>query len=258
VLYSSQYVLELDATLTVQNINDLAPDALHLKPTSERPAEQDALVVPPQSEVEAEEPNPEALLATDDQAVNPQICVDIDCGEELVCQPDALFVAYTCVPWHTQTSAEGVWRLVRRTAGPLWHSATDDVAGTAVYGRYDTSTSTSTFSVPFSPGDYDEFKFATGDDSRYVIVSTGTVTGLPESINPTEASVKSSHLSSDAVNVNWYNRGTTYPEDPMISFSDYSDENRGTVLYAENSLSSDPYGRIDLYNGANVWVRKLN
>ena len=45
----------------------------------------------------------------------------------------------------------GNWALVRRVKqGPTWHPATDDLAGTAVYGTYGTATSDSTFSIAFS------------------------------------------------------------------------------------------------------------
>ena len=39
-------------------------------------------------------------------------------------------------------------RRVKR--GTTWHPATDDLAGTAVYGTYGTATSDSTFSIAYS------------------------------------------------------------------------------------------------------------
>jgi hypothetical protein len=45
----------------------------------------------------------------------------------------------------------GGWALVRRVKqGSTWHPATDDLAGTDVYGTYGTATSDSTFSIAFS------------------------------------------------------------------------------------------------------------
>ena len=45
----------------------------------------------------------------------------------------------------------GNWALVRRVKqGTTWHTATDDLAGTAVYGTYGTATSDSTFSIAYS------------------------------------------------------------------------------------------------------------
>ncbi len=45
----------------------------------------------------------------------------------------------------------GGWALVRRVRqGTRWHPATDDLRGTDVYGSAGTSTSDSTFSLPFA------------------------------------------------------------------------------------------------------------
>ena len=45
----------------------------------------------------------------------------------------------------------GSWALVRRVKqGTTWHPATDDLAGTAVYGTYGSATSDSTFSLAFA------------------------------------------------------------------------------------------------------------
>jgi hypothetical protein len=55
--------------------------------------------------------------------------------------------------------------LVRRVKqGTTWHPATDDLAGTAVYGTYGTATSDSTFSVVYSSWvkPTTEFLFITG------------------------------------------------------------------------------------------------
>ena len=60
------------------------------------------------------------------------------------------------------------WRLVRRVrAGYTWHPATDLLVGTDVYGIPSSPTADETFSVEF--GDFDQFLFATGDGTKWLI-----------------------------------------------------------------------------------------
>ena len=64
------------------------------------------------------------------------------------------------------------WTLVRRVkAGSSWHPATDHLRGTNVYGSAHSSaitarTADETFSVAFVGSGFDEFLFATGDESK--------------------------------------------------------------------------------------------
>ncbi len=61
----------------------------------------------------------------------------------------------------------GGWALVRRVKqGSTWHPATDNLAGTDTYGTPGTSTSDSTFSLPFASlitSDQTQFLFASGE-----------------------------------------------------------------------------------------------
>ncbi len=57
----------------------------------------------------------------------------------------------------------GGWVLVRRTPGTsAWHQATDDLAGTAVYGTYGSDASNNMFSIAWNTWDYTEMLIATG------------------------------------------------------------------------------------------------
>jgi hypothetical protein len=73
---------------------------------------------------------------------------------------------FTFAPYTCELSFEGGgWVLVRRVKqGASWHPATDDLAGTDVYGTYGTPTSDATFSVAFSAwiSQTTEFLFISG------------------------------------------------------------------------------------------------
>jgi hypothetical protein len=58
----------------------------------------------------------------------------------------------------------GGWQLVRRVRqGFVWHAANDSLNGTAEYGKHDSATSNSSFSIKFGPlSPTAEILFATG------------------------------------------------------------------------------------------------
>jgi hypothetical protein len=74
------------------------------------------------------------------------------------------FASAPSVTLFCETSFEGGgWALVRRTPGTsIWHQATDDLAGTAVYGTYGTATSNSMFSIAWNTWSFSEMLFMTG------------------------------------------------------------------------------------------------
>ena len=73
------------------------------------------------------------------------------------------------------------WTLVRRVkAGDTWHPSTDRLSGTDTYGTKPAifaSTSDETFSVAF--GEFDQFLFATGDESKWLVSTKHAVLGNP-------------------------------------------------------------------------------
>ena len=96
------------------------------------------------------------------------------------------------------TLSGGSWALVRHApAGGVWHTATfddfinivsqsfivlpllfsDDLAGTAVYGTYESNqTSPLFFSVPFNVSSSTQVLFMSGDGSRYLVANLAAVT----------------------------------------------------------------------------------
>jgi hypothetical protein len=54
--------------------------------------------------------------------------------------------------------------------GTTWHEATDNLAGTADYGTPCESTENCSFAIPYTLSDFDYFKFASGDGSKWMIM----------------------------------------------------------------------------------------
>ena len=63
----------------------------------------------------------------------------------------------------------GLWTLVRHTNSG-WHPANDALSGTDKYGRPDGPLAGDAWSIPFVNEPYDEFLFATGDCSKWMVV----------------------------------------------------------------------------------------
>ena len=148
------------------------------------------------------------------------------------------------------------WRLVRRVAaGDGWHPATDHLGGTEEYGTVDLDPSTAltsenTFSIPFASvynGDdddddtFDEFLFATGDMSKWLVVDKSSVYGRYKAeLRPILRSHKNPNQPHEVV---WYNRAEN-PEDLWISAVDHSEAiGSGEILYGEGTADA----RIDQF-----------
>lgn len=65
----------------------------------------------------------------------------------------------------------GGWELVRRVkAGPYWHPATDLLSGSEAYGIFvNDPTIDATFSRTWDTQTYNQFLFATGDGSKWLV-----------------------------------------------------------------------------------------
>ena len=155
----------------------------------------------------------------------------------------------------------GGWTLVRRVpAGTTWHAATDNCAGTAVYGTMTTDwQGSSSFSIVFEeavPG-YDEMLFATGDSAVWLIASKEEVVG--NAFNYYNFANREILKSSDqplgpVYEAEWVNRGD--PEDPWISVVDHlAAVTAKKVVYGESGNSFNNQVLQDR-NGANVFIRK--
>ncbi len=78
------------------------------------------------------------------------------------------FLSISALQYECESKFEGGgWALVRRVKqGSTWHPATDNLAGTEYYGTAGSSTSDSTFSLPFASlitSDQTQFLFASGE-----------------------------------------------------------------------------------------------
>ena len=62
-------------------------------------------------------------------------------------------------------------------AGNQWHSATDQLKGTSVYGKPCGATCNKEWSVKFDNIKFDQFLFATGDEKKWLIADKHAVVG---------------------------------------------------------------------------------
>jgi len=148
----------------------------------------------------------------------------------------------------------GEWVRVRHVpAGNVWHQATDDLAGTDVYGTE--GVDSAPWSVNFAsklPAEcpYSEFLFATGDCTKWLVATTDAVIGTTyaNALRPILASSDNEFNYS----ARWYNRGRN--EDPWVSIIDHDDASAvGKMMYGENS-NSHHTNSIQL-GGADVYIR---
>ena len=149
------------------------------------------------------------------------------------------------------------WELVRRVHGHQWHPATDNLQGTAVYGDVCESTQDCTFSVEFTAEakDFDDFLFATGDCTEWLIAPKASLTQKGDKVI---AKVFKSSLKSTVHPLHWRNRDN-HPEDPLITLAD-TDTNpllhqEGILLYAENAADFSSRAVAE-HGGFNVFIRK--
>lgn len=152
----------------------------------------------------------------------------------------------------------GGWSLVRRVKqGRKWHPATDQLAGTSVYGTFVNDGSVGeTFSRYFADelDGNTEFLFSSGDCYHWLIANEYNVVyrrGAPFLADITAASdIQQAHQAL------WYHR-STHLEDPWISLEDHDDAvYAATVLYGENDWYGDSRDALlSDHNGANVYIR---
>ena len=142
----------------------------------------------------------------------------------------------------------GGWILVRHLPpGNTWHPATDRLQGTETYG---TPGGASAWSVPF--GDFNEFLFASGDKSMWLITTRTAAIG--EYYENAPRDVLKSSISATPYQARWYHR--TRSEDPWISLTDHSASvTNGQLLYGGNSYGGGHASFIAGQGGMNVFVR---
>ena len=141
------------------------------------------------------------------------------------------------------------WQLVRHVpaSSSEWHPATDNLVGTDQYGIYSTSNDAPAFSTKYDDISYNEFLFASGDCSKWLIAMKDEV--LRQGGGPFEAKICSSDQNPSIHVSNWWNRPTVVT-DPWI-VNTYSIPE---VLYGEGSITDHPDIRTN-YDGADVYIR---
>ena len=116
----------------------------------------------------------------------------------------------------------GEWVRVRHVpAGNVWHQATDDLAGTDVYGTegVDSAPWSVNFASKLPAGcTYSEFLFSTGDCTKWLAATTDAVIG--ESYKNALRPILASSDNASNYSARWYNRSYR-PEDPWVSIIDH-------------------------------------
>jgi len=138
-------------------------------------------------------------------------------------------------------------------AGGVWHPATDQLAGTDVYGTPADSLNAPAWSKKFDDIDFDEFLFASGDETKWLISSKDAVIG--GFYAGVECDIIKSSMSGASSRARWYRRQGC-KEDPWISLTDHhSAVQSNDILYGGNSYMHRTAWIKD-HGGANVFIRK--
>jgi hypothetical protein len=164
------------------------------------------------------------------------------------------------------TTDGGGWTLVRRIAANsgAWAPVTDNAMGTApAYGTYVADpNAASSFSMFYSNVPFTDFRFATGDGAKWVIMAKSVLAQATGACT-VRVPVKASHTSATPYTVAMCLRyGSATPEDPWVSADDHNsggttasaDNDTYSMLYGENSVNLWPTWRTKR-GGANVFVR---
>ena len=152
----------------------------------------------------------------------------------------------------------GGWVVKRCVAASenTWHPATDQLAGTDVYGTYDETYTAdpATFSIAWDCDDYSQVLLGLSDFSYWLIADEETIFTIG---SPMNASIVQSNAAPNGPSYKalWYNRDG-HGEDPWASVYDHWDDDPGMVYGGESKtghlehLGSDADGV-----GACVWLR---
>jgi hypothetical protein len=145
----------------------------------------------------------------------------------------------TVLPTHAELVRNG-WRLVRHCpAGDQWHHASDHLRGTAEYGDAagGDHPNAPQWSVKFCEDVFDEFLFATGDGSKWIVVDKAEVEVTPAYLLPVAAAggkakfqgmaemTQPCVVSSSSANAAPYAVGllhrADHPSEPWIALTDH-------------------------------------
>ena len=131
-----------------------------------------------------------------------------------------------------------------------WHQATDNLAGTDVYGVWNNyPDSVNSWSKQFNETLNDDgstlFMFSNEDCTQWLITRNDQFTST---YTNEYKHIIASNYDLDYY-VKWSNRGNGYPADPLISIQDYPNG----LLYAENVTSLNQNTFINS-SSVNVWI----
>ena len=115
-----------------------------------------------------------------------------------------------------------------------WHPATDQLAGTDVYGTYDETYTAdpATFSIAWDWDDYSQVLLGLSDFSYWLIADEETIFTIG---SPMNASIVQSNAAPNGPSYKalWYNRDG-HGEDPWASVYDHWDDDPGMVYGGES------------------------
>jgi len=148
----------------------------------------------------------------------------------------------------------GGWKLVRYVpTGNTFHPATDNLAGTDVYGN--PRDMSKAWSVSFSTTNRNrlQFLFAFGNCDKWLIADADVV--LDDAWGYAQRSIYKSSRFDYRYTAGWYKRSGGFKEDPWISLEDHSvSKPLKDLLYGEDSYVF--YFGGNYHNGASVYIRR--
>ena len=150
----------------------------------------------------------------------------------------------------------GDWTVVRCVSSSegTWHPATDKLAGTDVYGTYNSTFTTNpeTFSTSWDPDDYSQILLGYSDLSFWLMADMSTVFTIGSDF---PAPILKSSKSDTPYTALWYNREGK-EEDPWASVNDHDDDDPGMVYGGQSKTGHmEHLGDAADGVGACVWVR---
>ena len=142
------------------------------------------------------------------------------------------------------------WTRVRHVpAGNRFHPATDQLDGTEEYG--DPLDDEKAWSIKWDKSKVKHFKFATGNDLKWLIAASDQVYGF---YTNADKAILMSSTSEKPYKAKWYRRKGIV-EDPWISLKDheYCIKNN-CILYGENTFAGQHTKVLSSHDGADVFI----
>jgi len=138
-----------------------------------------------------------------------------------------------------------------------WHPATDNLNGSEAYG--DKTDDSQPWSIRFDSIDFDEFRFATVNQSHWVDYGKSHVVGSTYGCGTSRNILRSSTNANGYSTTSTCNRSNSSGRDPLIAAKQESGCSSGSpcFLYHENNNSGSGYwDHVSANGGADVYVRK--